>query len=215
MRRLSLLALALAPAAAHAQARPAIRPLGPVVAKSSTPIGMVSAVRALPGGRVLLNDGMQRRVVLLDSTLATATVIADTTPATGNAYGGRLAGLIPYRGDSTLFVDAQSMSMLVIDPAGKVGRTMSVPRAQDANALVSAAFGTPGFDARGRLVYRAMPQFRFAGGPPPGAGGGGPRVRLRPRLDGRVEAVQPELGGGEVDPERVLVMVGSGSCQRQ
>ena len=198
MRRLSLLALALAPAAAHAQARPAIRPLGPVVAKSSTPIGMVSAVRALPGGRVLLNDGMQRRVVLLDSTLATATVIADTTPATGNAYGGRLAGLIPYRGDSTLFVDAQSMSMLVIDPAGKVGRTMSVPRAQDANALVSAAFGTPGFDARGRLVYRAMPQFRFAGGPPPGAGGG-PRTMAPPEMPDSAPIVRVDLASRAVD----------------
>jgi hypothetical protein len=131
-----------------------IRPLGAVVAKTSAPVGMVTAVRALPGGRVLLNDALQRRVVLLDSALAVSAVVADTTPATNNAYGGRIAGLIPYRGDSTLFVDAATLSMLVLDPNGKVGRTMSVPRAQDANALVSAAFGTPGFDGKGRLVYR-------------------------------------------------------------
>jgi hypothetical protein len=160
----------------------------------------VTSVRALPGGRVLLNDAMQRRVVLLDSSLAAATVIADTTPATGNAYGGRIGGLIPYRGDSTLFVDAQSMSMLVIDPAGKVGRTMSVPRAQDANSLVSAAFGTPGFDARGRLVYRAMPPFRFAGGPPPGAGGaGGPRTMTPPEMPDSAPLVRVDLASRAVD----------------
>ncbi|MDF1502540.1 hypothetical protein [Roseisolibacter sp. H3M3-2] len=199
MRRLPLLALALAPAAAHAQPRPPIRPLGPVVATSSAPIGLVTSVRALPGGRVLLNDALQRRVVLLDSTLAAAAVIADTTPATGNAYGGRIGGLIPYRGDSTLFVDAQSMSMLVIDPAGKVGRTMSVPRAQDANALVSAAFGTPGFDARGRLVYRAMPQFRFAGGAPGAAPGGGARAFAPPEMPDSAPLVRVDLVSRAVD----------------
>ena len=201
MRRLPLLALALTAApAAHAQARPPIRPLGPVVAKSSAPIGLVTSVRALPGGRVLLNDALQRRVVLLDSTLAAAAVIADTTPATGNAYGGRIGGLIPYRGDSTLFVDAQSMSMLVIDPAGKVGRTMSVPRAQDANALVSAAFGTPGFDARGRLVYRSMPALRFAGGGPGGpAPGGGVRAFTPPEMPDSAPLVRVDLASRAVD----------------
>ncbi len=196
MRRFILLAIVAAPAA-HAQSRPPIRPLGPVVAKTTAPVGLVTSVRALPGGRVLLNDALQRRVVLLDSTLANATVVADTTAATGNAYGGRIGGLIPFRGDSTLFVDAASMSMLVIDPNGKVGRTLSVPRAQDANALVSAAFGTPGFDARGRLVYRSMPQFRFAG-PPPGASGGSGAMPL-PEMPDSAALVRVDLATRAVD----------------
>jgi hypothetical protein len=197
MRRLVLLAVAAAPAA-HAQTRPAVRPLGPVVARSSAPIGLVTSVRALPGGRVLLNDALQRRVVLLDSTLASATVVADTTAATGNAYGGRIGGLIPYRGDSTLFVDAASMSMLVIDPSGKIGRTMSVPRAQDANALVSAAFGTPGFDAKGRLIYRAMPTFSFARPAAPAAGGtsGAPPL---PEMPDSAALVRVDLASRVVD----------------
>ncbi|MGZ8468179.1 MAG: hypothetical protein ACXW61_02025 [Gemmatirosa sp.] len=198
MRRLVLLALAAVPAA-HAQTRPAVRPLGPVVARTTAPVGLVTSVRALPGGRVLLNDALQRRVVLLDSTLASATVVADTTAATGNAYGGRIGGLIPFRGDSTLFVDAASMSMLVIDPNGKVGRTLSVPRAQDANALVSAAFGTPGFDAKGRLVYRAMPQFRF--GPPPGAApsGGGAPAFVAPEMPDSAALLRVDLATRVVD----------------
>ncbi|GLC25695.1 hypothetical protein [Roseisolibacter agri] len=199
MRRFPLLALGVVAAvpAAQAQSRPPIRPLGPVVAKTTAPVGLVTSVRALPGGRVLLNDALQRRVVLLDSTLANATVVADTTAATGNAYGGRIGGLIPFRGDSTLFVDAASMSMLVIDPNGKVGRTLSVPRAQDANALVSAAFGTPGFDAKGRLVYRSMPQFRFAG-PPPGAAGGSGAMPL-PEMPDSAALVRVDLATRAVD----------------
>jgi hypothetical protein len=132
-----------------------------VTASAREPLGSIAAVRALPGGRVLVNDMARRRVLLFDSTLAAYTVVADTTSATGNAYGGRLGGLLAFRGDSSLFVDPQSLSMLVIDPQGKLGRVMSVPRASDATSLTGLALGAPGFDAQGRLVYRAQPGFNF------------------------------------------------------
>src|SRR5438874_6692480 len=90
--------------------------------------------------------------------------------ATANAYGTRPGGLIAYRGDSTLFVDPASLSMLLIDPNGKITRVMSAPRAQDVGFLVGGPFGSPGFDPNGRLVYRAPPDFR-ALAPRPGAGG--------------------------------------------
>src|SRR5919202_3497975 len=96
--------LAFIPLPLAAQQPPPIRPLGPVVAKSKEGFTNVVGVRALPGGRVLVNDVAKRRVLLFDSTLASFTVVADSTSATANAYSGRLANLIPYRGDSTLFV---------------------------------------------------------------------------------------------------------------
>jgi hypothetical protein len=112
-------------------------------------------VRALPGGRTLVNDPTGRKVVLLDADLRVVKVVADTTPATGNAYAGRFGGLIPFRGDSTLFVDPQSLSMLVIDPQGNLGRTMSVPNPREA-AFIAGAVQPTGYDPRGRLVYRGM-----------------------------------------------------------
>jgi len=118
-------------------------------------------VRQLPDGRVLVNDIVGRRVVLFDSSLASFTLVADTTSATASAYGARPGGLIAYRGDSTLFVDPASLSMLVIDGKGKIARVMSVPRPNDAQFIIGGPFGTPAFDARGRLIYRAPP--RFAG----------------------------------------------------
>jgi hypothetical protein len=115
-----------------------------------------------------VNDITGRKVVLFDATLGKFTVIADTTSDTGNAYSSRAGGLIAWKGDSTLFVDPQSLSMLVIDPNGKIGRSMAVPRANDAGLLIGGPTGTPGIDANGRLVYRAQPGFRP---PTPGPNG--------------------------------------------
>ncbi|HEV7596564.1 MAG TPA: hypothetical protein VGO33_16330 [Gemmatimonadaceae bacterium] len=142
---------------------PAIRQLGPVTVVGKDSLGAVTTVRQLPNGRVLVNDIVGRRVVMLDSSLSLLTVIADTTSATANAYGVRPGGLIAYRGDSTLFIDPASLSMLLIDPAGKIARVMSAPRANDVGFLVGGPFGNPGFDAQGRLIYRAPPRFTFNG----------------------------------------------------
>jgi len=172
-----LIALALftAAQASRAQSLPPIRQLGPVTAVATQPLGAVTTVRHLPDGRVLINDIVGRRVVMFDSSLATLTVIADTTSATANAYGTRPGGLIAYRGDSTLFVDPASLSMLLIDPNGKIVRVMSAPRAQDVGFLVGGPFGNPGFDPKGRLVYRAPPNFAAFG---PRGGGSGSAGRL-------------------------------------
>jgi len=126
------------------------------VLATSDAMGAVAAVQTLPGGHLLVNDPARRRVVLLDSMLKQVAVVADTTPATKNAYGGQNGGLIPFRGDSALFVDPQSLSMLVIDPAGKIARIMAAPRANDVFFLLGGPMGNPGFDAKGRLVYRMM-----------------------------------------------------------
>lgn len=160
------LVLALSSAAA-AQERDVIRQLGPVIARAAEPIA-ATGIRPLPSG-VLVNDAPNRRLVLFDDQLATFTVVADSTSATGNAYSGRLGGLLAFRGDSSLFTDPASLSMLVIDPAGKVARVMSMPGAQDAG-LLAGAMGGAAYDGKGALIYRGMfrPQFRRA----PGATGG-------------------------------------------
>ena len=141
--------------------RPPIRALGAVKATSSDSLGQISNIRALPGGKLLVNDATSRRVLLMDSTFKVIKVVADTTPGNPNAYGQGLASLIAFRGDSTLFVDAQSLSMLVIDANGEVVRVMSVPRAQDAMMLAAGGVGAGAFYSDGHLVYRGMPAFRM------------------------------------------------------
>ena len=153
----ALLIIVAAPSFVQAQQRPAIRPIGAVVAKATEPFGAIAGVRQLSDGHVLVNDIPKRRVLMFDPSLGSFTVIADSTSATANAYSGRFGGLISYKGDSTIFVDPTSLSMLVIDGSGKVARVMSVPRSQDAGSL---AIGNATIDAAGRLVYRAPPNFR-------------------------------------------------------
>lgn len=173
-RHLALpLALALTSVAAAARAQqplPPIRPLGPIEAVSTEPMKAVTAVRELSGRRVLVNDIVEHRVLLFDSTLTHATSVADSTASTANAYGSMPGGLIPYRGDSTLFIDPASLSMLVLDGAGKVARVMAVPRPNEAIFLIGGPFGTSGFDPAGRLVFRGN---TFAMRAPPKSGPNG------------------------------------------
>jgi len=181
VRSLSVaLGSALASGVANAQSKgpslPPIRPLGAVTATATEKLGLVNNIRPLADGRVYVNDPMGRRVILFDAGLRAFTVVADSLGANGNTYG-RVAGLIPSRADTTLLVDPQSLSMLVLDPAGKVARVMSVPNAQDAMSF-AGALGGSAMDTEGRLVYRAAPRFEFRGMGP--AAGGPPRIPEMP-----------------------------------
>ncbi len=165
------LGLALAAAAATAGAQqplPPIRPIGPIERVSSITMKSIAEVRELPGRRVLANDIIDHRVLLFDSTLTHARAIADSTASTANAYGNMPGGLIPYRGDSTLFVDPASLSMLVLDDSGKVARVMAVPHPNEAIFLIGGPFGESGFDPDGHLVFRGFERI-MRKGPPKGA----------------------------------------------
>jgi hypothetical protein len=102
-----------------------------------------------------VNDIIAHRVVLFDAELSKSIVVADSTSATANAYGARPGGIIAYRADTTMFVDPSSLSILVLSPAGRIQRVISAPRPNDITFLVGGPFGTPGFDAQGRLIHGA------------------------------------------------------------
>ena len=159
------LAAFLCAAPLAAQTLPPVRPIGATAARSTEVMGSVSTAVGLPGGRVLVNDILKRRVLLFDSTLTEVIVVADSTSSTANAYGGRTGGLLAYRGDSALFVDPASLSMLVIAPAGNITRVMSAPRPEDVSSLIGGPNGSPGFDTSGRLVYRQPVRPRMAASP--------------------------------------------------
>jgi hypothetical protein len=162
-----VIAIALAsPATLHAQSDSGaargstrelpIRRIESASAMSKEQIGSITSVRELPDGRVLLNDGARRRLLLMDSTLATVAVVLDSLAEIENAYGVRPGMLIPYRGDSTLFIDPASLAVVVIDPAARIARVRSVWRVQDLGALNNGggSNGYPAADAKGRIVYR-------------------------------------------------------------
>ena len=133
-----------------------IRTLAPSTAVSKDSVGPLVAIRELPNGRVMLNDPYTRRVLLFDAKLATAKVVIDTIggtePAPAKVQNPALT-LIPYLGDSTLYADRVSQSLLVLDANGKVARVMSIPRATDVGMMAQwGEAGIPGTDGNGRLV---------------------------------------------------------------
>ena len=143
---------------AHAPAPaigPPVRRIATASAVSPETFGAINDVRELPGGLALVNDGTRRQLLLVDTTLRIVRVVLDSVSETENTYGTRGGALIPYRGDSTLFIDPVSLALLIIDPSGAIARVRSVPRVQDVGAYASPGSSMrAGTDARGRLLYR-------------------------------------------------------------
>ncbi|MBA3645559.1 MAG: hypothetical protein H0W63_05220 [Gemmatimonadaceae bacterium] len=197
----SLVAIAIVCSTAGAQQRPAIRQLGPVVGKTTETFSSIAGVRPLSGGGVIVNDVSGRKLVLFDAGLGTQVLVADSTSATATAYAGRTGGLIPYRADSSIFVDPTSMSMLIVDGSGKIARVMSVPRTQDV-AMLAGPFSTSvGFDPIGRLIYRGSPFGAFGGGQRQvtRTDGGGPAGFTPPTFPDSLPIIRVDLATRKVD----------------
>jgi hypothetical protein len=192
MFKSSFLTLAALPAALAAQQPPAVRLIAAPSASTKPLLGAPVAIRQLPNGGVLVNDILKRQLVLFDPTLANATIVADSVEGGANSYGTRPGGLIPYLGDSTLFVDPAGLSMFVIGPTGAIARVASVPRSQDAVTLGSNIMGFPALDAKGRIVYRSA--------------GGGQRITMT-RQQNTNGAAQTGLPFALPDPPDTVALV--------
>lgn len=136
---------------------PPVRRVSTASALSTEEIGAITSVVELKDGRVLVNDGTRRRLLLMDTTLKTVEVVLDSLAEIANSYGTRPGTLIPYRGDSVVFVDPASYAALVLDPEGRIARVRSAWRPNDDMFYYTNPGGTSGFpatDGRGRVVYR-------------------------------------------------------------
>lgn len=153
-----------------------VRDLSAPDAKTTQHFGNIFGLRQLAGGNVLVNDGVRRQLVMLDPSFNKRTVVIDSAAEGGQSYGPRASPLIPYLADSSLFVDGTSLSLLVIDPQGRVAHVMSAPKPGDLRFLAGSASGV---DAQGNLVYRgALVMTR--NGPPPGTAPGAPPPPMQP-----------------------------------
>jgi hypothetical protein len=131
-----------------------VRPIGAVIGTSATSFGQVQHLRALSNGTVLVNDPGRRQVILLDSSLANPKVVVDSAGGV-NMYGTSAGALIPFAGDTTLFVDRAASAFLVIGPNGDVARVMSMPPGNAAQYLTNpSGYGFPGYSPGLGLVYR-------------------------------------------------------------
>ena len=182
----ALVGVLVGASSASAQQPVPVRELSVVEAKTSTYFGNIFGVRQLIGGKVLVNDGIRRQLVVLDDKLSNPTVVVDSVSVGGQGYGPRAQPLIPYLADSSLFVDGTALSLLVIDPTGKIAHVMSAPRPNDLRLLAGSASGA---DVHGNLIYRGNTQSGTGGAR--GLGFGGPSAQGPGAVPGQaVPAVQ-------------------------
>ena len=145
-----------------------VRKLGPVVHTSAITFGGVQHVRRLSDGRLLVNDPSRRQVLLLDSTLANPVVVIDSVGGRDNSYGLRAGGIIPYRGDSTFFVDPTSSTLLLIAPSGRIVKVMSMPTSAVSYLASPSSYGYPGYSEPFGIVFRMQSSsFRYPTVTPP------------------------------------------------
>ena len=138
----------------------------PVDARATEPVGNAFGVHVLSDGRVLVNDAIGKRLVLFDSSLKSFTLAAADSGAP-TRYGDCCLVLVPAPADTTLILDARTVGFWVLDPSGKVVRTIAAPKPSDITMLVSYT-GIAYLDARGRLLYRGLlPQVPVPPGSPP------------------------------------------------
>jgi hypothetical protein len=117
-------------------------------------VASIASFRATSSGGVFISDVLRRRVVLFDSSLRSMRVVTDVD-GTQARYGSGSAGMFAYGGDSTLLLSGSSLSIVVLDANGTVGRVMAPPRPSDFGQMMGGTSGIPALDARGRLVYRS------------------------------------------------------------
>jgi hypothetical protein len=145
----SLLALALVARRASAQDAVPVVTLPEPSARVAETLGVIIGVRELADGRLLVDDAGRRQIKLFDAALASATVVLDSTPGTSKSYGARPVPLVRYLGDSTLVPNYASRTMSVIDPSGRVARSLAMPSSADVGLVRRGA----SIDASGRLLY--------------------------------------------------------------
>jgi hypothetical protein len=195
LRRAAALSV-VAASLAGAQAPIPLRTIGPVLATSTENVGAAVTVRGTSDGHVIVGAGARQRVYAFDSTLKTFTLVADSGSGTGT-FPIRTTGLIPWLADSTLLPDIGANALLVLDPSGKQTRSMAPPRAQDLPYMsIPAAFGRPGLDPKGRLIYRSMQRLDLRPQPTPG---GGQKVEMKPVTPDSAPIVRGDFDSRTVD----------------
>ncbi len=112
-------------------------------------LGAVLGVRQLAGGTLLVNDAGRRQIRLFDSSLATSVVVLDSASGTSRSYGRRPAPLLAFVGDSSLFPDYQSRTVIVLDERGQVARSLALPSITDVGLIRRGA----AIDDKGRIIF--------------------------------------------------------------
>jgi hypothetical protein len=142
-------------AAAPAQQSIPIVEMSAPTAKTSIKLAAVLGLKETSDGWVLVEDAGRHQVRLFEPSLATSTVVIDSAPGSARSYGiGNVPRpIVPYLGDSSLFIGKGPREMLVLDGRGEIARALALVGREDAAGVHSRGAG---FDPEGRMVYKKV-----------------------------------------------------------
>ncbi len=106
-----------------------------------------------------MNDVGARRLVMLDPNLGKPTTVLDSVGGRDNSYGPQGGLLIPFRGDSTLYLEHRPDAFLVLDPLGKVARVMAAPVGPSGAPLAGPMPYSPILGLTYRPIGRVTPAY--------------------------------------------------------
>lgn len=182
------------PATVKQQGVPVIDLPQPTV-KAPTTFGGLIGVRQVAAGKVLVNDGGKRMIKLFDSTLTNSTLVSDSTQGTSTYYGPYGMDLIRYLGDSSLFADFPSQTILVLNADGVVVRALAPPGdPHTVNSLIGGRSGA--IDDKGRLLYASNQGTKMLRGYDPVSGKSFSQVTEPPDS---IAVVRADLDSRQVD----------------
>jgi hypothetical protein len=115
--------------------------------------GAIVGIRQSADGKVLVNDALYAQLSMFDSSLSNRVIVLDSVAGLSNSYGPRGAPLMPYVGDSSIFVDWNAQSFVVLDGHGRFVHGLALPSLREFRSAMTAGTGV---DAKGRLVFRSM-----------------------------------------------------------
>jgi hypothetical protein len=200
-------------------------------AESGESFTRISSVRELPSGKVLVADAQDKVVQLVD--LASGTMMKVGREGQGPGEYSIPATLLALPNGQTLLHDLLNRRFLVIDPDGKPGAIVEMPRsgAADANGPVIAfgMFDVRGTDDQGRIYFQGPP-FTAPNLPPLDSAAIMRWDRMHPKFDtvgflklpaggaqatARGNNVQVRIGGGKVwTPTETWDVTGDGRVAR-
>jgi hypothetical protein len=189
--------LVLASSASAQASKIPVRQLPAPTTSTPAQFTTLNSIRHLSNGRVLVADPAKRLVWMYDANLQNPVIVIDSVAGKSNSYGSGLGALIPFAGDSTLFVDRSANIFLVLAPDGSVARVMPLPPGAAANYLTPTLGAT--FSPAFGVMFRAPAAMVNA------LKSGAPSSGMPAELAARAAAV----GGGDIRMSMTSAVGGS------
>ena len=128
------------------------RELSAPEAQTLAQFASVASVRETSAGNVMVVDDQRKQLIVFDHAFANPTVALDSASMVSHGFAHWTMKIAPFIGDSSIFVDGKTMSLVVLDGTGVPARTIRMTTPLEAVWMSSMR----GVDAKGNVLYSSL-----------------------------------------------------------